>query len=338
MKTGQCRCGNRIFFANSVCLNCQATLGRCDACKTLTSFRAVDSAYQCDDCGASMQPCGNRERSGCNSYISDDATYCQWCGFTTTIPDLGVPENSSRWAALELAKRRLLMQLESLELPPFVGNLQETHPLTFRFLDDTTNDQGEHQTTFTGHESGQITINTKEADSVHREQLRVQLGEPHRTLIGHMRHELGHYIDWSLASRVALSDYKKLFGDPDATDYGEAMKRYYAQGAAAKWADQHVSCYATMHPWEDFAETCNAYLDIMAIAETANDQSMAKLDLSPSSDCDSLVASVLNIVVAVSEFNSDLGLQPLLPERLPPAVMEKLSYIHSLRRRSLDTG
>ena len=236
---------------------------------------------------------------------------------------------------MESAKRRLLLQLEDLSLPPFTGETLESHPLRFEFLEDSVDSEGKPVKVTTGHENGLITINLAEADSVHRERLRVQLNEPQRTLIGHMRHEVGHYIEWAWASRVAASEYHNLFGDPDAVDYSEAMTRHYQQGPPANWHDNHVSAYATMHPWEDFAETVNVYLDIMAIATTANDIGGRHLNLSPEADAKKLVKSVLNIVIQVSEYNFDLGLQPLLPERLPPTVVNKLSYVHSLRSPSV---
>lgn len=238
-----------------------------------------------------------------------------------------------RWTRLETAKRRLLLQLELLNLPPFCENCHTTHPLGFRFLEDTVGAGGETVPVLTGHAEGIITINLVEADSVHREQSRVAFGEPHRTLIGHMRHEIGHYIDWAFAGSTDRERYNTLFGDPSATDYQESLDKYYASGPTDGWEDSYVSAYATMHPWEDFAETVNAYLDIMAIGTTANDQGRADLDLSPASRLHSIVPEILAIATEVSEYNFDLGLLPLLPERLPPPVIAKLAYVHSLRER-----
>ena len=112
------------------------------------------------------------------------------------------------------------------------------------------------------------------------------------------------------------------------------MQRHYDQGPPNNWAEHHVSAYATMHPWEDFAETVNVYLDILAIATTANDLGGRNLALSADADVHELVAAILKIVVEVSEYNFDLGLLPLLPEHLPPPVMEKLAFVHSLRSLS----
>ncbi len=332
MKTGKCKCGNRLFFGNFSCLKCNRTVGRCIQCAALTGFdQRAGGQLICTACHSLAHPCANRDQLACNSFIADNAALCHWCRYTSVTPDLTNPQNLPRWIELERAKRRLLLELHVLGLPPFIGDLRQTHPLTFQFLEDAVLPDGSIQKVYTGHDQGVIVVNVLEADSVHRERTRIALGEPQRTLIGHMRHEAGHYIDWAYASRVAAQGYHQLFGDPDAVNYESAMQSHYQQGPPTKWAESYVSAYATMHPWEDFAETVNVYLDILAIGETANDQGLATIDLSPQVTADSIVKRVLEIAVMVSEFNFDFGLLPLLPERLRPKVIEKLAYIHGLR-------
>lgn len=332
MRTGQCKCGNRLFFANVSCLNCSRLAGHCNACFRLTGFdRQPTGAYSCTACGVQSHPCRNRNPLACNCFNSTADVLCNWCQYTTVTPNLTKPQNPQRWAELERAKRRLLVELRELNLPPFIGSLTSTHPLSFQFLEDLVDPDGLLKKVYTGHDQGVIVINVLEADSVHREQMRVALGEPQRTLIGHMRHEAGHYIDWAYASRVAAEEYHQLFGDPDAIDYEPALKRYYEAGPPADWAQSYASAYATMHPWEDFAETVNAYLDIMAIGVTANDQGLAQIDLSANSPTEAIVRQILQIVVMVNEFNFDFGFLPLLPERLTPKVIQKLAFIHGLR-------
>ena len=306
--------------------------GRCDGCGALTGYdNQANGQFLCAACGAVSYPCNNRTQLACNSFIPNTNALCSWCQFTTVTPDLSQPQNLQRWVELERAKRRVLLELHELGLPPFIGNLAATHPLSFQFLEDSVGPDGAIQRVYTGHELGVIVVNVLEADSVHREQMRVALGEPQRTLIGHMRHEAGHYIDWAYATRVAASEYYRLFGNPESINYDVAKKTHYEQGPPVNWALSFVSAYATMHPWEDFAETVNVYLDIMAIGETANDQGLAQIDLSPNASTTNIVQSVLQIAIMVSEFNFDFGLLPLLPERLPPQVIEKLAFVHSLR-------
>jgi hypothetical protein len=332
MRTGKCECDNRLFFGNFKCLKCGRDVGQCDRCSEITSFGfARDDKRKCFRCDALSYQCSNHAQMVCNAYVGTPNVLCRWCRFTTVAPDSNKPGNLKRWATLEYAKRRLLLELQSLQLPPFVNEIASSHPLTFQFLEDSVDVNGQVQPVMTGHDMGLITINLMEAESVQREKLRVEFGEPQRTLIGHMRHEIGHYIDWVYASRIAPDEYNRLFGNPYESDYDVALKRHYEQGAPVQWDASYVSAYATMHPWEDFAETVNAYLDIMAIGATAVDQGLDTIDLSPHSDPSKIVQAVLQIAVTVSEFNFDLGLPSLLPERLSPAVIEKLSFVHRLR-------
>lgn len=293
----------------------------------------VAKVYQCDQpgCIQTVVPCANRLQAACTSFVPVGSNeLCEWCQFTTLIPDLDVPQNVTRWGALEAAKRRLLAELEQLELPPYINDLTSVYPLSFQFAAPTIID-GVKQPVITGHADGVITINAEEADSDRREATRVALGEPQRTLIGHMRHEIGHYIDWSYAWQVQRKRYTELFGDPLSLDYEQSKQRHYSQGAPADWPNKFVSAYASMHPWEDFAETVNAYLDIMAIAETARDQKLGDIDVSPAAEVSRIIQQTLPMAVAISEFNTDLGLQPLLPEQLSPTAVTKLSFVHGLR-------
>ena len=60
-----------------------------------------------------------------------------------------------------------------------------------------------------------------------------------------------------------------MFGDERA-DYAQAIDAYYAAGGApANWQADHVSGYATSHPWEDWAETWAHYLHMVDLLETA---------------------------------------------------------------------
>ena len=331
MNAGRCRCKNRVFFNNLKCLSCDAELGFCLTCDNSTSATVAGDAWSCDSCEAEVYPCVNRKHRICNCFTHKEGDVCNFCSFTVTIPDLSKPENIEHWRLLEQAKRRLICQLKQLGFPPFVDASQGGRPLRFSFLEDTVEPDGTVTPVVTGHAEGLITINVAEADSVNRERIRVQLGEPQRTLIGHMRHEVGHYINWALTGHFDVPAYTELFGDPDANDYDLALDSYYKKGAPANWHEQFVSAYATMHPWEDFAETVNAYLDILAIATTARDLGDPDIDLNPAGTVKGLIDQVLAIAVEVSEYNLVLGVQQLLPEKFSVAVVKKLNFIHSLR-------
>ncbi len=223
-----------------------------------------------------MHTCVNAASNVCNSFLATQGGQCKLCSFTEVCPDLSRPDNQRRWIDLELAKRRLLIQLRELALPPFQNGYDEEVPLRFRFLEDRVEEDGTVTHFYTGHEEGVIVINVVEADSVEREQTRVNLHEPIRTLIGHMRHEIGHYFDFALASRRYANDYVQIFGDPSTVDYETAKKQYYESGPLPDWKSAFVSPYASMHPWEDFAETTRCYLELMALLSTAMDQGAVK--------------------------------------------------------------
>ena len=77
----------------------------------------------------------------------------------------------------------------------------------------------------------------------------------YRTVLGHFRHEVGHYYwDRLIDKTPFLKECRELFGD-DRADYAEALKKHYAQGPPPDWMETHISAYATTHPWEDWAES-----------------------------------------------------------------------------------
>ncbi len=333
MKRGSCSCGAAIFFGNSQCLTCGNPVGQCTQCHRLGSFSVHDDeTHVCDQCHTKVTPCIHRANGLCNSFNAPDEPLCALCQFTRTVPDCSEPNDTQYWGELERAKRRLLIQLQQLKgLPPYVSVDDHVPPLVFDFKKDLVTNGQVVERVYTGHAQGVITINLREADSVYREKTRIELGEPQRTLIGHFRHEYGHYLDLCIVDQQLRRRYHELFGDPDAVSYEDAKQAHYQQGPAANWSERYVSAYASMHPWEDFAESVNVYLDLTALAETANDQHRASIDYSTSVQVKQFVPKVLKMAVAASEFNLDMGLPVLLPEIMPEPVLAKLEYIHHLR-------
>ena len=168
------------------------------------------------------------------------------------------------FAVAEKAKRRLIVELHELKLPIVGRDEDPDYGLAFDLL------SSEFEKVFTGHENGVITLDLAEGDDVHREQLRVAMDEPYRTLLGHFRHEIGHYYYYRLVdpSQDYRQQFRELFGDPDA-DYQAALDRHYNEGAPPDWEKNYVSSYATMHPAEDWAETFAHYLHIRDTLDTA---------------------------------------------------------------------
>lgn len=256
----------------------------------------------------------------CNWMVApgDKDERCRCCRRTEHTAALDDAANKAAWFRLEAAKRQLFYSLYRLGLPV---EADATHPApVFRFLG------GEHQPTTTGHLDGTITLDLGEADDACREKRRVALGEPYRTLLGHFRHEIGHYY-WDRLIRHGgrLEAFRALFGD-DSRDYAAAAAAYYA-APPADWADRHISAYAAMHPWEDWAETWAHYLHISDALDTAAHWGFA-LHADQSSDEDGAgPADVPGVAVEDQPFR-----QVLLEQWLP------LSQFLNSMGRSLGQG
>jgi hypothetical protein len=210
--------------------------------------------------------CANYDRENvCNWAVraDDPEELCESCRLTRVIPDLGQRGHREAWYRLEVAKRRLVYGLQHLALPVASKAADPERGVAFELLADTT------EPVLTGHSNGVITINVMEADDATREQRRVQLHEPYRTLLGHFRHEIGHYY-WErlLAGSARLDAFRECFGDERA-DYAAALRQHYEQGPPTDWQERYVSTYASAHPWEDWAETWAHYLHMIDTLETA---------------------------------------------------------------------
>ena len=189
----------------------------------------------------------------------------------------------------------------------------------------------------TGHENGVITLDLAEGDDVHREQLRVEMDEPYRTLLGHFRHEIGHYYFYRLIAPSSdhLARFNELFGDPDA-DYQEALDRHYSEGAPEGWQESFVSSYATMHAAEDWAETFAHYLHIRDTLDTSAWCGLAPASatfdrpaLGPSA-FPNIIEMWLPLSWSLNMVNRSMGHDDLYPFVLPVAVLEKMQFIHTV--------
>ena len=186
------------------------------------------------------------------------------CRLTCVIPDLAINGNREKWYRLEVAKRRLIYSLRRLGLRPF--GTSAGMDLRFEFLADSPEPNGPK--VLTGHNEGRITINIAEADDAKARERRLTMHEPYRTLLGHFRHEIGHYYwDRLITESDLIEPFRELFGD-ERQDYALALK-HYQQGPSADWQNYYVSAYASTHPWEDWAETWAHYLHMTDALETA---------------------------------------------------------------------
>ncbi|WP_404342872.1 putative zinc-binding peptidase [Vreelandella aquamarina] len=342
MQTFSCRCGNPLFFENTHCLACESEVGWCPACSNIVALEPLDNGgYQCshESCGTALMKCHNYAvENVCNRMVvmaeGHADTLCDCCRYNDVIPDLDIKGNRERWAALEGAKRRLFHTLDLLKLPHGIEGESIRVPLSFSFMADALPDQGLWRSTasqekvYTGHANGHITINVKEADDVERERLRVDMNESHRTLIGHFRHEVGHYYWDLLVKDQDEAASCRVFGDHNNPTYSDALEQYYQQGAPADWPTRFISAYASMHPWEDFAETFAFYLDMVAVLDTALHMGLSRAEYDGT--LDSMLRAFHQVGMAVNELNRDMGLLDLAPGVIAPAVREKLAYLHQL--------
>lgn len=269
--------------------------------------------------------------------IDDPATLCRSCRLTAVIPSLSEERSRARWYQLERAKRRLLYTLHQLELPVVSREDDPETGLVFEFLADAEGTPKVH----TGHDDGLITINIAEADDAHRARVRAQMKEPYRTLLGHFRHEIGHYYFLRLMTdSPLLDDCRALFGD-DREDYGESMQRHYATGAPDDWQASYISAYATMHPYEDWAETWAHYMHMVDTLETASacglhlappdptEPSMTALDVDRvTRSFNDMIARWFPLTYALNSLNRSMGMPDIYPFTLNPPVIEKLRFVH----------
>lgn len=266
-----CRCGNKIYFDEMICSRCDAPLGYLSDEGRVAALDHSDmpGTWTVGGRTDALEFCANHHTPAvCNWMVpvGSQIPLCAACRLNRTIPDWSDPENAYYWAKIEAAKRRVISQLIGLGSP--VRSKLYDDPdtgLMFDFLRSPP----DGPPVMTGHANGLITINIEEADDSKREKIRRDMHEPYRTLVGHFRHELGHYYwDRMVWDTPWLEPFRDLFGDERAS-YSEALKRNYEEGPPADWADSYISAYATMHPWEDWAETCAHYMHIVDSLTTA---------------------------------------------------------------------
>jgi hypothetical protein len=333
------RCGSLVFFENFQCLGCNSRLGfAADILDLITLDPEGDlwRAVARPENAALYRRCANDvEHAVCNWLVpaSDADELCVSCRRNDVIPDLNVSGNVQLWAKIEAAKRRTIYTLLQLHL--FSRGSEEVR---FKFLggDDV----------MTGHANGLITLNIAEADDVERERRRISFHEPYRTLLGHFRHEIGHfYWEHLVANAPALEKFRELFGD-ETRDYSEALKTYYASGPPPDWQLIFISAYAAAHPWEDWVETWAHYLHMVDTIETAGSFGIslkpkdhpdakamradpAKVNIEETA-FEKILRNWLPLTYALNTLNRGMGLPDLYPFVLSKTIIEKLRFVHEV--------
>lgn len=362
----QCQCGRPVFLGNTMCLACETPLGYVTEHLGVVPLApaAFDGAepgtytVYGDDEGHAWRRCANYDTAArCNwmvpaprsgdraSFCTDGMApgFCLSCSTTRTIPDLSVAGNSELWRKLELAKRRLLSQLLVLGLPVTTRYTDPAGGLAFDFLSNLPGGPK----VLTGHEDGVITLNVEEAEDAVRERIRAEMREPYRTLVGHFRHEIGHfYWDQLVIGTPWIDAFRDLFGDERAS-YADALRVHYENGPLADWASRYVTSYASSHPWEDWAETWAHYLHMADTADTAMSFGVDAANVEVSNDLFEpsdlwqpdhpgatkfleFLNGWVRLTNVLNELSRSMGQPDYYPFVLPRAAVGKLQFIHQV--------
>ena len=357
MKVFQCdSCGRVVFFESVECLRCHSALGFLPEINDLITLETTPSggrrAFTPAVQGRLYRFCRNGEQHQvCNWLVQaeDPNPFCVACRLNDMIPELVVPGNRERWRKLEAAKRRIIYSLLRLGMP-MLGEPTGNRPaLRFRFVGNPFFGP----MPLTGHSRGQITVNIAEADDEERERRRLYFHEAHRTLLGHLRHEIAHYYwDQLISGTPRLSRFRQIFGSEEQP-YNLALRRFYQQGAPADWPRHHISAYASAHPWEDWAETWAHYLHIIDTLETAAgfgltlhpmhpDVEAMTADPTKAAELDAPFTAILEqwlpLTCALNALNRGTGLPDLYPFVLSGPAIEKLQFVHEVVRSSRTTN
>jgi hypothetical protein len=356
MKVFACSaCGQSLFFENVQCTRCGRRLAYLPELAVLSPIEGPDGLEGTFEAlaplakGAKVRLCRNYvDQAACNWAVpaADDTPFCLACRLDEIIPNLGSPHAREAWQRVERAKRRLVYTLLELGVPVESRVERPQGGLAFAIKEDLPGDK-----VMTGHDQGLITLNIAEADNPFREQLREQMGEAYRTLLGHFRHEIGHYYwDRLVRDTAELDACREVFGDERAR-YDEALERHYHGGAPADWQQHFVSAYASTHPWEDWAESWAHYLHMVDTLGTARSYGLAlrpeplgrpsagiglkltarKLDFD---DFDDLMSGWLPLTVAMNSLNRSMGLPDLYPFVLSERAQRKLRFVHDVIERA----
>ena len=335
-----CKCGSEVFFDNRFCQSCGVALGFDSKTLNMTPIETSGRhRYKSlDFSGRSYKLCANgSEFSSCNWLLpeDDENEFCFGCRFNRIIPnqkliDVSPPINHQRWCRLEAAKKRLMYTLLELKIPISDGWTDAEKGLLFDFMEDieTGPDSVANKIT-TGYANGIITINVLEADDVARVSARSALNERQRTILGHFRHESGHFLWDRLFKKLPLSsEFKSIFGNPDK-NYQESLQQYYEDGPPSDWSHYFITAYASSHPLEDFAETWNHFLLIFDTVETAHAHGLTQMK----PDIQNLMSSLdiwSDLVIALNQLTRSIGINDAYPFVINKLASQKLNYIARL--------
>lgn len=325
MKAFRCRvCDNPLHFENSLCVSCGTSLGFSRAERAIVPLDA--SGRYVDSTGLVWHVCANLNLSGCTWLAPLQGGQCSSCDLTRTRPSDDDLVGLTNFPAAEQAKRHLLVELDALGFPVIGKDVDPDDGIAFDLLSSVA------ENVVIGHENGVITIDLAESDAAHREKVRAKLSEPYRTMLGHFRHEFGHYAEWQwVRGDERMARCRELFGD-ESKDYQAEIQRHYDEGPPDGWEASFISTYATMHPFEDFAETWAHYLHIADSIETAREYGLLTVGtIGDFSSFQNVVTGVwVPLSIALNQMNRSMGKDDVYPFVIPAPVLEKLDFVASL--------
>lgn len=336
-------CGNTVYFENVQCVSCGCAIGFDSGSLAMIAlepqsepglYRKIDGTSQ-----DLFRYCSNAEFGVCNwlTPANDPNHRCVACDLNRLIPNLSEAGSLQAWRHMERAKKRLVYSLVRLGLP-FDGTASSKGPLTFDFV----------RNALTGHLDGVVTIDVTEADAVERERQRQHFDEPYRSLLGHLRHESGHYYWMVLVEEAGrVEEFRALFGD-ERESYRAALARNRSAGPAPDWHLRFVSAYASAHPWEDWAETWAHYLHMVDALDTADAEGLHGRggvlkgglvdphDVYKDQSIEQLMARWIPLTIAMNSLSRSMGHDDFYPFVIPALAVDKLAFVHGLiheRRR-----
>lgn len=322
MRAFLCRvCDSPLVIEDVECTNCWTATGYS---RLEGDVVPVFNGTYLDAGGAHWFRCRNMELSGCNWLVPYEGEQCFSCGLTRTRPPDADLEGLALYPVAEGAKRHLVAELDRIGLPIVTRAEDPDEGLCFDMLSSV------NEKIVMGHDRGAVTIDLAEGDDVIRVRMQREFREPFRTMLGHFRHEIGHYYEMMLVrGDEMVRRTRDVFGD-ETMDYQEALERHYKQGAPRGWESVYISSYATMHPFEDFAETFAHFLHIRDAVDTANNFGLVEAD-DDSVRFDDLVRNIwIPLSTALNQINRSMGRKPLYPFRLADRVIEKLNFVATL--------
>ena len=338
-------CDQVIHFDNRLCVRCNHRLGFLASDLSMHALESRDEVnwQLVSDPNRLVRFCANAGLDICNWLVDDGNNFCIACRHNRLVPNTDTQEGIDRWRRISQAQRHLFYSLLRWKLPHPDRQEDPQGGLVFDFLEDAVRNDGNIVPAMTGHEEGLIAIRAAEADDLTREQARAAMDEPYRTLLGHFRHETGHFIwDKLVRDRNGLDAFRAVFGD-ERQDYAAALQERYANGPAPGWQESFISAYASVHPWEDFAECFAHYLHIVDTLETArsfgiaidprgHEEIAAEVDFNPyrAQSAEQLVSAWVPLSLAINAIQRSMGQADSYPFVLSQPVVAKLEYMHQL--------